>query len=44
MAKFSDLEDVNSGPLVLESKLNNDQFLDPDQGFATDNADDEMPF
>jgi len=50
MAKFSDLEDMDNGPLVLESKLNNDQFLGGDHsmdgggGFSNDPNDDDIPF
>jgi replicative DNA helicase len=50
MARFSDLAEVDNGPLVLESKLNNDQFLggsssEPNASpFDNDNNDDDIPF
>lgn len=48
MARFSDLEDMSDGPMILESRLNNDAFLGGSEGgnYGGDSFDDddEVPF
>jgi replicative DNA helicase len=50
MARFSDVESQDSGPMILESKINSDSYLSggPDsnagQEFNTGNDNDDFPF
>jgi replicative DNA helicase len=50
MARFSDVESQDSGPMILESKINSDSYLSsgPDsnagQDFNTGNENDDFPF
>ena len=49
MARFSDLENVDAGPMILESKINSDSYLGGAPGgggseFNTGNENDDFPF